>query len=275
MSDSHVHTELVTAPEVEALSVATVKEHLSIIGTDHDVLIRQILIPFARDFVEDETGLRLIEQTVQTKLRCFPRGRRIELPIGPHDATGTTQVFYTLSGAAEVEFLAANQWNIEPVDEFGRGGAIILKEGVQWPTGTMEPGLAVRISYRVGFALKQSNLTADTDTNQNVLNTTAPHGLTVTDLIRNQDRENATARVLTDINASSIRTETIPEQASGDTITPWTTSNIPSALNRAMMMLCHDAYITRGDDIHKPGITRTSRQAVNAIIRAYARESEQ
>jgi uncharacterized phiE125 gp8 family phage protein len=62
---------LLTGPAAEPLSLAEAKTHLRVAGTaDDDVIL--VLIRTARDWIERETGLALIDQTWRVTLDAWP-----------------------------------------------------------------------------------------------------------------------------------------------------------------------------------------------------------
>jgi uncharacterized phiE125 gp8 family phage protein len=88
---------LIAPPQAEPLTLAEVKAHLRLDGSDEDALIVS-LIKTAREFLERETGLCLIAQTWRLYLDRWPRDGVIRITKSPVQAIQSVAV-YGLDGA--------------------------------------------------------------------------------------------------------------------------------------------------------------------------------
>lgn len=88
-------------PASEPITLAEAKAQCRVDGSDSDTELTA-MIAAARAFVEDYTGTKLVEQTVQLRCRCFRD--LLDLPIAPllsvtgieySDADGATQTLAT------------------------------------------------------------------------------------------------------------------------------------------------------------------------------------
>ena len=83
---------LIDPPAAEALTLAEVKAHLRLDGTEEDELLAQ-LIATAREHLERETGLCLIEQTLRLHLDHWPASGVIQIARGPVQAIDAVTVY--------------------------------------------------------------------------------------------------------------------------------------------------------------------------------------
>lgn len=72
--------KVTAAPATEPVSLAEAKAHVRVTSSDHDTVLG-IYITAARQFVENYTGLKLVEQTVQFSRRNFRL--HMPLPVAP------------------------------------------------------------------------------------------------------------------------------------------------------------------------------------------------
>lgn len=83
---------LIDPPAAEALTLGEVKAHLRLDGTQEDALLAQ-LIAIAREHLERETGLCLIEQTLRLYLDQWPKDGVIQIARGPVQAIAGVTVY--------------------------------------------------------------------------------------------------------------------------------------------------------------------------------------
>lgn len=135
-----------TGPTVEPLTVAQAKAHLRVDGNDDDTLI-EALIAEARLFVENQTGLALLEQTFTASLDNFPRSGKIELPRAP--VTEIVEFVYDDENDVEREIDAAD-YRLDLITTPAR--IMPSRDGV-WATGwpcIPTQTSAVRIQFKAG-----------------------------------------------------------------------------------------------------------------------------
>lgn len=82
----------ITPPQAEALTLADVKAHLRLDGTDEDALLTS-LIRTAREHLERQTGLFLMRQTLRLYLDAWPDDGVIQIAKGPVQAIEKILVF--------------------------------------------------------------------------------------------------------------------------------------------------------------------------------------
>jgi uncharacterized phiE125 gp8 family phage protein len=138
---------------MEPLSLEEAKTMLRVNFTNHDELISG-LIKSARSFFENETGFALMNRTLTTYLRFFPKSTTIELPFPP--LSSVTSIYYNLEGTP-TEFVVTDQWY---ADTSSRPGAIKLLPGVSWPTDVLWSP-AVTIIHVAGYGALSSALPPD------------------------------------------------------------------------------------------------------------------
>lgn len=83
---------LLVPPAAEALTLADVKAHLRLDGTEEDTALAQ-LIATAREHLERETGLCLIEQKLRLYLDRWPGDGVIQIARGPVQAIDAVTVY--------------------------------------------------------------------------------------------------------------------------------------------------------------------------------------
>lgn len=154
---------LITGPASEPVSAAELRSYLRDPGDDDAAL--DLLIYAARDFLEESTGLALIQQTRELTLDTWPSGgdglgwwdgvqegaliglakRYVELPRGPLISITSVKT-YDGSGNATT-WSAANYF----ADTGSRPGRLALLDGAVWPLPTRSAaGIAIR--YEAGHA---------------------------------------------------------------------------------------------------------------------------
>jgi len=135
---------LVTAPTVEPVSVEEVKDHHKILQAAED----HLLLPFikqAREFVENETGLKLISQTWDWRLDGFQALMR--LPFAP--VVSVTSISYTDTGGSTQTLVANTDYQ---VDTHSRPGRIMPAYGATWPSVRTQTFNAVTVRFVAGYA---------------------------------------------------------------------------------------------------------------------------
>lgn len=143
----------VTPPAADPLSLAEAKAHLRIDTADEDGLIAGYILA-ARQFVENETHLRLITQTLDYTIddgwpSLIARGyyrTRIELPVKPVASVSSISYVDT-SGNSQT--LAADQYIVRTD---GPVPYIEPAYGVTWPGVRCQPA-AITVRFVAGTAL--------------------------------------------------------------------------------------------------------------------------
>jgi uncharacterized phiE125 gp8 family phage protein len=144
---------VVTPPAADPLSLAEAKAHLRVTSSDEDGLIAGYILA-AREYVENDTHLRLITQTLDYTIDdgwpcVIARGRyrtRIELPVKPV-ASVTSISYIDSSGAAQT--LAADQYVVRT------DGPVPFVEpayGVSWP-GVRSQSAAITVRFVAGTSV--------------------------------------------------------------------------------------------------------------------------
>lgn len=153
--------KLITAPTLEPVTAAELRSWLRDVPDDDATL--NALISAARDFIERECNIAIMEQTRQLSLDAWPmehetmgdwegvregafiqgQPREIELPRSPLLSVTSISV-YPGSGAAQL--VGIDQYYVDTNAEPGR---IILNHGAAWPTPG-RPGNGIEIIYIAG-----------------------------------------------------------------------------------------------------------------------------
>jgi uncharacterized phiE125 gp8 family phage protein len=137
---------LVTPPAHLPLALAEAKAIAKLDGLDdsEDPVIAGYLRT-ATEAVENYLGLRLITQTWQYSVHCFPYmyGDSIRLPLAPVQSVDEIR-YLDLAGATQV--LDADTYRVSGIADVAR---IYLAPGQSWPAISMEPE-AIAIDFSVG-----------------------------------------------------------------------------------------------------------------------------
>lgn len=158
--------ELVTGPAVEPVSVAELKLHARIDGSDEDLHLAALIVA-ARELVERQTGRCLITQTWRLTLDDWPAGGAepwwdgvregplsmlsgaagwVDLCKSP--VLAITSVTTTDEAAVATTWDAANYYLGRQPNGFGR---LVRKSGQTWPLiGTRAAG-AIAITFTAGY----------------------------------------------------------------------------------------------------------------------------
>lgn len=133
-----------TLPAMEPVSLAEIKAHLRVIGTDEDGTISAYL-QTAHEMCELESRRAFITQTLTLSLEMWPIYDRILLPRPPlQSITSVTYVDY----ANVTHTMPASDYLADTSSEPGR---LILAYDKSWPTATLRPGPAITITFVAGY----------------------------------------------------------------------------------------------------------------------------
>jgi len=149
MDDMRITTK--TAPNIEPVTKAEVKMHLRLATTDaeaaaytteDDLLDR--LITTARIMTEQQTGRKLITQTLEYYLDEWPDGDEIKLPYPPLQSATVT---YRLEDDDDYD----NTLSTIDVDIVSQPGRVILQPGESWPSGTLYSEKPIKVEFDCGY----------------------------------------------------------------------------------------------------------------------------
>lgn len=134
--------EVVTPPAEEPISLADMKSHLRVIGTDDDTYIGQLIVA-ARNYVQKAQGRQLVTSTLRTTLEhlwqrfvpLFPAPLQSITSITYYDDSNTSQ---TISSALYEVVNRRSLPGVQPVDT------------ASWPSTYARPD-AVRIVHACGY----------------------------------------------------------------------------------------------------------------------------
>lgn len=134
---------VVDPPAEEPVSLDEIKAELGVYGTARDTQLRR-LIRGGREFVEHETGLALVGQTLEKRFDIWPESRALELR-GP--IIGTVMLYYTDADGALTE-VPADDYIPEIRQKYPR---IVQANSVTWPD-SLAISDSIRVQWRAGFA---------------------------------------------------------------------------------------------------------------------------
>jgi len=164
---------LVTAPATEPVTLAELKTHLRITGTDEDTFLTQA-IEDARQEVEDATGLALLTQTWRLTLDRWPPGEEVWWDgmreghidvIYANDKRGhvilpryplqsiTSVTVYDDNGDSTVVTVATTF----DIDTQHLRGRMALQRGATWPIATQTIN-AIEIVYVAGYGANATDV---------------------------------------------------------------------------------------------------------------------
>jgi len=144
---------VVTPPAADVVSLEEIYDHLRLIDTDDTGFPEDALLSTLRgaavEKIEVETGLALIDRTLQVTYDCF--ARRLVLPISP--AVSIESVAYLDSDGAEQTLTASDFALVDRIEDPG----IIPGYGKTWPSTWDFPG-SVTVQYVAGFGAAADNV---------------------------------------------------------------------------------------------------------------------
>ena len=142
---------LVTAPEVEPVSLTDAKLHLRVDVSDDDDLITA-LVQATREQAEAFTRRALITQTWELVLDAFPSSSTIAVPLPPLQSVSSIK--YKVDGGTEYTF-SSDSYVVDTDSEPGR---IVLEDGAAWPGDTLYEAAAVRVRFVAGYGEAASDV---------------------------------------------------------------------------------------------------------------------
>jgi len=173
--------QVATVPAAEPVTTAEAKAHMKIDTADDDTLIG-LWITAARQLIEKNWGIAIIDQTLALRLDRFPvDGQRIMLPRPP--AASITSVVYTDADGDSQTWASSNY----TLGAYDRPGTLKPAYNVSYPT-TQSIDDAVVITYVAGYG------TATTDVDEDIR-----HAIKLMLTLWNEAREAACPVNLTEI----------------------------------------------------------------------------
>lgn len=142
------HSALATAPSVEPVTTAQLKEYLRVDIADDDTILLEHQ-ETARVIVEERTGRALITQTWRQILSAWPSGDTIELCRSPAQSAteGFPSVLYYSTDDTE-NTLSSDDYSLDTDAEPGR---LTLDYGVNWPATILRPNIPIKVTYKAGY----------------------------------------------------------------------------------------------------------------------------
>lgn len=137
-------TSIVTSSARLPVSLADVKAHLRITGSDHDDLLSGLIMA-ATDMAERFTHRRLVRQTWKLFRDRWPSDDELILPFG--QLKSVTHVKYTDTDGTENTF-SSSYYAVDTDDEPGR---IVLNYGQAWPSVTLAPKNPIEVQFVCGY----------------------------------------------------------------------------------------------------------------------------
>jgi uncharacterized phiE125 gp8 family phage protein len=146
--------QVTTGPAAEPLTVGDTitKLHLRVDSADEDALL-PLYIAAARRACEQETGQRLINQTLTLYLDEFPDA---EINLGTAPVQSITSVKYLDTDGIQ-QTVASDQYAL---DSRGTSGWVLPAYGVSWPA-TRGVANSVEIAFLAGFGASGSSVPED------------------------------------------------------------------------------------------------------------------
>jgi len=136
--------ELITAPDVEPVTLDEAKRHLRI-SSDSDDLYVSALITAAREMVESFTERALISQSWEIYLDEFPTGNptyEVEMPLPPLSAVASVKYY---DSDDQLQTLSSDEYHVDTKRKPGRLVAVD-----DWPDTYDRPN-AVTIAFTAGY----------------------------------------------------------------------------------------------------------------------------
>ena len=151
----HINLNLKTPPEGEPISVDLMRVHLHMDATDEDAYLDEIVIPSARQSVEEALGQGLITQTWEWYWDGgWPGTGRLVFPMGP--VLSVNSVKYLDVDGAEQTF-DSNNYTVAVKSDRQR---LWLNESVTWPdVDTQRPEVAW-VDFQVGYGPDKDDVPA-------------------------------------------------------------------------------------------------------------------
>lgn len=115
-------------------------------NVSEDSLLEE-LITTARLDVENDTGRKLITQTLDYYIQHWPCGDRIKLPYG--SLQSVTSVAYTDCDGTVTTLTPTTDYTVELNGD--QCGFIVLPDGGSWPSGSLYPSNPIHIRYVAGY----------------------------------------------------------------------------------------------------------------------------
>ena len=146
-----MHITLVTPPATEPITLDEAKEHLRVDVTDEDDYIEG-LIRAARQYAETTfTHRAFIEQELRLTLNRWPVDRYLELPRPP--LISVTSITYTDEDGTADTLTAGTDYLVDTA-----ANRLVLRNGVYWPTVTLQESGAISIVYLAGYGDRASDV---------------------------------------------------------------------------------------------------------------------
>jgi uncharacterized phiE125 gp8 family phage protein len=142
--------KLIAGPEAEPVGADEVQTWTGN-EDDGDVALIEARITAARLLVEAYVGVKLITQTWQLRLDCFPDDELIQLPFGPwqtgeiDEVDRTPEISY-YDTAGDLQTVDAEDFQFDEV-----GGRLAPAIGGSWPSTQADKLDAVRVQFVCGF----------------------------------------------------------------------------------------------------------------------------
>lgn len=146
---------VITEATTEPVSMAEAKAHCRIDGSAGDASLT-LMIGAARRYLEDRTNRTFHQKTLEWYPAEWPDTNRIRLPRATPLVSITSVKYYSASGA-ETTWGSSNYL----ADTYSTPGAIVLADGVSWPSGAQYPVAPIRIRYVAGIATASPVTEAD------------------------------------------------------------------------------------------------------------------
>lgn len=160
-------------PIVEPVTLADLKAHLVVDGSQDDVLLAE-LITVAREACEDLTGRAIPQQSVVVTLDQFPGGREMwwdgvrDLPISyirrqgklielPRPPLISVESITAYDDADVATVMPDTDYYVDASDP-NQPGRIALRIGAIWPAIVLRTANAVEIAATIGYAVVPSAL---------------------------------------------------------------------------------------------------------------------
>lgn len=164
---------LVTAPSYEPISLTEAKLHLRVDHTSDDPLIASLILA-SREYAENFTRRRFVQQTHDLKLDAFPCGDVIELPYPP--VSSVTSIAYVDTNGDTQTWSSSNYRTDLPAGPRAQKARIQLAYGVIWPA-TRDLTNAVVVRFVSGYGGTSKTISGITRSSTTATATTsAAHG---------------------------------------------------------------------------------------------------